>query len=401
MGFVVLVEVAPFFPEGLKDLRGLFARSVLGRPVADVGDSSALCLRAVEKLLPGCFSKASWLLLESTGNALTVREWIAQLESIFRSRVRHLAWFDELSALLVRYRLNRHPVTLFGPNNRPCAPLGQFSTESPLLFYFQVGKHEQDSRQEAITANRTEFLYHFAASDLKTQASYDPERMTVHVPMALLNLSVSPKSTLFAFHLSRFAVRFYKALVQVLSESFYEPDVPMSFSPDSRRALGDVVRCLTESIRGANLDGYSSLDRSNLPEALLDQTMALQLSLKAFHELLHVRRIWNSDFRFTNLPELSAEQLFFVYYALDNCESTDIVYDAKLQYTLPARYRVNLPLIHLDEFSAAFNCRDSSDPAQPRAAVCQLFADANKTKKRSQSRRFRRPHSELMSMLGL
>ncbi|EEC18980.1 endothelin-converting enzyme, putative [Ixodes scapularis] len=399
MGFAALVEVAPFFPEGLRDLRGLFARSVLGRALADVGKSSTICFHAVEKLLPRCFSKAAWLLFQSLDSALTVRNWIAQLESIFTSRIRDLAWFDELSTLLVRYRLRRHPVTLFGPNNRPCAPSGPFSTESPLLFYFQVGKHEQNSRQEALAANITELRNHFATSDLNTRAKYDPERMTVHVPMALFNMTVSPNSTLFAFHLSRFAVRYYNALVQVLSENFYERDAPISLSLKSQQELADLVRCLTEDLRKTELDRYSSLNLARLPEVLLDQTMALQLSLKAFHKLLHVRRIWNFDFRFKNLPELSAEQLFFVYYALDNCESTDAVYDAKLENALPARYRVNLPLRQLDEFFLAFQCSDPSNPTQPRAAACRLFANA-KTGKKDKSRRLSRPHGGLMSMLG-
>ncbi|KAK8773391.1 hypothetical protein V5799_012077 [Amblyomma americanum] len=54
---------------------------------------------------------------------------------------------------------------------------------------------------------------------------------------------------------------------------------------------------------------------------------------------------------------MSADHLFFVYYALDNCESSDEVHQD--QAGLPAPYRVNLPLRHLVEFAPVFGCPDT------------------------------------------
>ncbi|KAH9370868.1 hypothetical protein HPB48_021951 [Haemaphysalis longicornis] len=75
----------------------------------------------------------------------------------------------------------------------------------------------------------------------------------------------------------------------------------------------------------------------------------------------HVRRSWKQDFRYQRLPQLSSDALFFVYYALDNCESSDVVYKEHAGHWLPADYRVNLPLRHLVEFASLFNCSADTD----------------------------------------
>ncbi|KAH9359987.1 hypothetical protein HPB48_020781 [Haemaphysalis longicornis] len=71
---------------------------------------------------------------------------------------------------------------------------------------------------------------------------------------------------------------------------------------------------------------------------------------------MQVRRLWDVDFRLALLPELSADKLFFVYYALDNCESADLVYREHLGHKLPAEYRVNVPLRNVAEFGSIFRC---------------------------------------------
>ncbi|KAH7961756.1 hypothetical protein HPB52_011925 [Rhipicephalus sanguineus] len=68
--------------------------------------------------------------------------------------------------------------------------------------------------------------------------------------------------------------------------------------------------------------------------------------------------------RYQRLPDLSAEALFFVYYALDNCENSDQVYKEQHGRWLPAEYRVNLPLRHLVEFAPLFNCSADTNMGQ-------------------------------------
>lgn len=69
------------------------------------------------------------------------------------------------------------------------------------------------------------------------------------------------------------------------------------------------------------------------------------------------------DFRLQLLGDVSSDQLFFLYYALDNCERSDDLYQAR-QFRawrhLPPEYRVNLPLRHLAQFDRAFGCSATS-----------------------------------------
>ncbi|KAL1432985.1 hypothetical protein MTO96_001969 [Rhipicephalus appendiculatus] len=52
---------------------------------------------------------------------------------------------------------------------------------------------------------------------------------------------------------------------------------------------------------------------------------------------------------------MSSDQLFFVYYALDNCERSDDAYHARafdIRFELPPEDRVNFPLLKMDAFQA-------------------------------------------------
>ncbi|KAH8027122.1 hypothetical protein HPB51_002276 [Rhipicephalus microplus] len=77
-------------------------------------------------------------------------------------------------------------------------------------------------------------------------------------------------------------------------------------------------------------------------------------------ELLAIERSRVGDTRYAKLPDVSSERLFLMYYALDNCESSDDVYVELEGRLLPAAYRVNLPLRHLVEFAHVFGCSADS-----------------------------------------
>lgn len=95
--------------------------------------------------------------------------------------------------------------------------------------------------------------------------------------------------------------------------------------------------------------------------------------------LLSVERIWKVDFRLQSLPDVTSEQLFFLYYALDNCERSDDTYQAhqfRVWSRLPPEYRVNLPLRHLPQFARAFRCSASGEQPDPMAAPSGRRCDA-------------------------
>lgn len=75
------------------------------------------------------------------------------------------------------------------------------------------------------------------------------------------------------------------------------------------------------------------------------------------------------DFRLVDM-NMTSDQLFFVYYALDNCERADSRALRRLPLRLPGRERVNVPLRHYPPFAKQFNCRPGD--AMVAAKPCRL-----------------------------
>ncbi|XP_054929078.1 uncharacterized protein [Dermacentor andersoni] len=361
--FLALVRLAPFLPEKHSALRQLFFMDLRGRTLADAADSSTLCLMAVETVLPSCLVKLSASLFRTDDERGLIADRLAHLENVFSRRISNLAWISEYEALVHRYQLKRRRVALFGHGNESCvdaSPAAGYPAEKPAEFYHAVARSQQRAK---LQAKSTSSLPPTLLSPMRTHASYDASRRRVPVPVALFNASVPSNDSLFTLHLSRYAVRFYHALVERLFDAAYESD-SLGSADDLQRRLELLLNCFEEdlgqlprSLRRPTPPPDPALSRG----AVLEQTVALQIAYGAFKELLAVQRSQVADRRYAKLPDMSSERLFLVYYALDNCESSDEDYLEHEGHLLPAAYRVNLPLRHLVEFAHVFGCSADSE----------------------------------------
>lgn len=85
--------------------------------------------------------------------------------------------------------------------------------------------------------------------------------------------------------------------------------------------------------------------------------------------------LWKVKFRLRTLARTSADQLFFLYYALDNCEQSDEPYKSHQYRTwrrLPPEQQVNFPLRHTPQFWEAFNCGPGTALRAPGDAICKV-----------------------------
>ncbi|XP_049527447.1 uncharacterized protein LOC119458884 [Dermacentor silvarum] len=380
LGFVALAKMAPFFPEKFASLRQVFAKDVLDRTLPDVSQTKTLCLLAVQQLLPGCFAKAAVNLRGMWHTDLPLADWLSRMQTSFGRHHELVAWIDELSALIVRYRLKRNRMASFrDASSEPCAPAPSEiprRSEHPLRFFHQVSMLQEQKRLQAILKSGRDVLALRGEprSELATVPEYEVMRQLVHVSMALFNTSVPANSTMFAFHLSRVAVRFYRALVQLLFPNIYERNAPIALNDVTRRQLDRLLSCFEDDLRRlpAALRGPVSVDSTKSRAALLQHVAAIKLALRAFDDHLNVRRIWRVDFRFKDLPNMTSDALFFLYYALDNCESADSVYAEHRGHWLPAHYRVNAALRHVDEFAREFGCAPTTGMA-PKTLTCNVL----------------------------
>ncbi|KAL3211286.1 hypothetical protein MRX96_036517 [Rhipicephalus microplus] len=381
MGLLAYIRVSPFLPSVyVPRLRLLFAETIMGRTLADTREPpSQLCARLAEWTLPDCFAKVFQQWRQASNQDVAAREWLSQLEAVFFRRVEDFIWMNELTSLLVRYRLKRVITVQFGPlsgEQRHCAPTGSLNTENALLFFLDVKKRLQAQLFEGLLANGSTLLHRLSASlsDLAGVATFERALRMIHVPAALFNFSVPTNSSVFVFHLARVAVRLYRGLVPLLDDNPYEFETPLGLTDELRRRRADLVSCFTkDALKSlpAHFGGNRAVERQ-LGTAFLERTSALGLSVSAFDELLNVRRIWNLDLRFKELPHMSARQLFFVYFALDNCADED---ESIHWNRLPAEQLVNVALRHTRQFAEAFRCRDGQDrmAASPGSEFCEVF----------------------------
>ncbi|KAH7935933.1 hypothetical protein HPB52_015235 [Rhipicephalus sanguineus] len=381
MGLLAYIRVSPFLPPSdVPRLRLLFAETIMGRTLVDSHEPpSRFCARLTERTLPDCFAKMSQQWRQASNQDVAALEWLSQLESVFLGHVMDFVWMNELSSLLVRYRLKRVVTVQFGQlpgEQHQCAPTGSLNTENALLFFLDVTKRLQGQLFEGLLVNGSTLRHRLAAShsDLAGVATFERALRTIHVPAALFNVSVPINSSVFVFHLARVAVRLYRGLVQLLDDNPYEFETPLGLTDELRRRRADLVSCFAkDALRRlpARFGGTRAVERQ-LGTAFLEQTSALGLSVNAFDELLNVRRIWHLDLRFKQLPHMSARQLFFIYFALDNCADED---ESIHWNRLPAEQLVNVPLRHTRQFAEAFRCRGGQDrmAASPGSEFCEVF----------------------------
>ncbi|KAH7951094.1 hypothetical protein HPB52_004725 [Rhipicephalus sanguineus] len=366
LGLLALVALSPFLPEQLSSLRVLHSVHTLGR--AEIGSNDVLCLRAVSQAYPACLATASQALYKNTHRSV----WLSQLESLFVGYVRNVVWMDNLTSLFVRYKMQHHRLARFFPvwPLGDCNSTTRAASSKAINAFVDAVRLRQTQELEQVPCKAS------AASEHRLTvvgvARYRLCLQLFQIPAGLVNGSVPANSSVFALHLSRLAVRLYAALAQLLYEgTVYEREIPLYFTEEAERTLEDLLDCLVCDARRRFPHG---LRAERVRYALLEQVLALQLGFLAFRRLLSVRRIWSFDFRFSTLPEVSSDQLFFLYYALDHCELSDAVFEShqfEAYRRLPAAVRVNMAVRQSTQFAQAFRCPSTS----PMAAgeLCQVL----------------------------
>ncbi|KAK8758957.1 hypothetical protein V5799_003411 [Amblyomma americanum] len=365
LGLLAIVALSPFLPESLASLRVLHSVHSIGR--AQTPTNEQLCMRAASQAFPASVAKASEIVHKDVRRSV----WLSQLETLFLDFVNNVTWMDNLTSLLVKYKLRHHRMARFFPAwpLEDCKPAEVSGKAKGLGAFLDAVSYRQ--LQELQQYGRKPFKPS-TGSPLAVWARYRLCLQLLQIPVGLVNGSVPTNGTVFALHLSRFAVRLYAGLAQLLYEgTLYELEIPLYFTEDAERTLDQLIDCLLSDARSLFPSG---LEADRVRNALLEQVLALQLGFMAFRQLLGLRRIWRHDFQLLTLPNVTSDQLFFIYYALDHCELSDAVYVShqfEAQRLLPAAVRVNAALRQSERFAHTFSCEPGSKMAARER--CRLF----------------------------
>ncbi|CAN8005914.1 unnamed protein product [Ixodes hexagonus] len=401
LGFRVMVHFGTFLQQRLlRELRTIEA----GFSYQGDIELERLCAREVERTLPAFYLRAYSLRMANI--SLLVKSWASKLERMFIQGLPRIAWMRERrhrtapsdsDVRVAKYKILNH-------NIETSIPSWVLRNASFLEYHRGLLRHVEVSssldpsnilkrfrlfvrllQQERLRGLRAAKNM-TTNSVFDTQPSYDVQRKNVHIPMTILNASVPANSTSFIVHSARYGVRIFKALIPALYQDYvYDSNQhdqgPLLYTDGYQEHLRDTIQCLisqyralTGQLKSTVLKGIQDLSSAGL--AILEQTLALQQAYWTFQELLNIKRVWRSDFRLAGLLQLSSEQLFFVAYALDNCEASDDVFrrhSFQTTFRLPPEDRVNFPLSQLEAFAQAFSCHRNS-PMIGRKR-CPVFLD--------------------------
>ncbi|CAN8032537.1 unnamed protein product [Ixodes persulcatus] len=398
LGFRILVHFGTFMSSSsLQQMRSV----ILGYSIDPYRPGiKEVCSREVEHVLPPMYFRAFALRQQRTGFHTMAQMWATQVEDSFRHGLSRLSWIpgdrssprDSTDMHLAHFKLSLSTLYHFYPPwivdnktyqayvddlRRELASVDQ--NRIVQLWRALLRVQQQQKTQQLVTGLVGRSI---TGSLFDTLPSYNTQKNSVFIPVAVMNHSIPARGSLFAFHIARFGVRIFRGLLPVIYNDFVfseqkQEDVPMLFSDAYQKRLQKTVQCLLDAFQNTPQFLKSNFLK-NLADvtaagfSFLEQTVALVQAFSAFQERLNIKRIWKSDFRLSGLPKLSAEQLFFVYYALDNCEASDDDYRSRAfetRFALPPEDRVNFPLIHFEEFKKAFSCPAGSPMAQPDRCV--------------------------------
>ncbi|KAL1428029.1 hypothetical protein MTO96_000366 [Rhipicephalus appendiculatus] len=288
----------------------------------------------------------------AAGISASSRLWLAQLEDLFYRNLPGVAWLTDKSLKLLGDKLERlhivHAIDASSWNLCTLRPLYTFDKGSTLrMFIRAAGEYQRERLRQVNKPSRS-----FDPGDVFDMHSrYSDALQAVYVPVGLVNSSAIANGQLLAFQAARTAVRFYSGLLPVAYEhwdsNLPDADAQWALSTSSRRSLDRLLECLASDYQTLSSSSFSSRDPVNREAVdyrypLLAQTTALALAYAAFKELLRGEHHQRLDFRLQTLSDVSFEQLFFVYYALDNCDTTDEAYQAtqfRAHGRLPAMHR--------------------------------------------------------------
>ncbi|XP_065309349.2 neprilysin-1-like [Dermacentor albipictus] len=387
LGFRLLVRLAVLLPEHLVNIRRLFSVEFTGRVVRD-DLKWLLCMRLAVAVAPACLENLqAKMFAETRAPTLARWFWLLQVEDFFSRNLRLCAWISEKTLSLMEKKMERYKFVHVSFDKASENSAGCDNVRKLLASRRRLRKSQL---VPAILATWETYQERYLSQTSQRLLPRDPgflfevhprlaeSLQTVYVPAGLVNASVPENSTMLAFHLSRVATRLFRALVPLASAEGGQCSVPSALTQQSQRSLVRLRKCLDKDAQSlpSQLQPRASdvlwdgegREGDEAGFAILAQTAALGLAFAAFKDMLRVDLIWRLNFRFASLANVSADQLFFLYYALDNCELSDRTHRAH-EYgawrRLPAEQRVNLPLRQMAHFAEAFGCEPGRSAMAP------------------------------------
>ncbi|KAG0422359.1 hypothetical protein HPB47_001803 [Ixodes persulcatus] len=362
VAFRVILELSPLLSNW--SVRSDLASIAYSRyaEFAEKLSPAQICVRFLERydpFLPTYLT--SHRALELLGGADVIRIILDTLKKTFLNEFNNATSFtsifrqkasDQLSevyweALMPYWLSEKKAAELFAEGiytNNPRHPV-------PHFFYFWL-RTSALKRRQFLVSNKTTWTGGF----LRTWATLSPPYRHLEIPLPVFDFVMSNDSSVSHLHVPRVGPRLFRELYRLLYHEAINFDLS-KVSADESRYLDAVRLCLEKQYK--ELSFNPSRVPLNSAKTSLSDLLDLLSVRTAFAAYLQHLSAHDGDYRLGTAPNLSGQQLFFIYYARSMCEKLNPRFMVK-QMThgpvSPAWFRVNGPLRNMQDFSLAFGC---------------------------------------------
>ncbi|XP_049517419.1 neprilysin-3 [Dermacentor silvarum] len=181
-----------------------------------------------------------------------------------------------------------------------------------------------------------------------TDCHFNPEKNVVVLPLAFYNLSVPTSQKERMFHIPRIGPRLTDCLFRAtFATNFFMPN-DYYWTNYASSNFDETAKCF---------GGHYKKNQNASMFTRVEESSGIVVAFEAFEDRLFSKQYLQMDYILDGLPDVTADQLFFIYYALSHCEMSAQGSTASM---MNAEERVNVPLMNSFEFSAAFKCANDS-----------------------------------------
>ncbi|KAL3199510.1 hypothetical protein MRX96_013836 [Rhipicephalus microplus] len=237
--------------------------------------------------------------------------------------------------------------------------------------YFRIIRDVNRYYHSDATKPDKEIAYNFD-NQLNVRWDFDPDKNKLIVPVSIGHMKLKSEKEFFLESTSLGG-----AMVQFLYRAFHERTLfSMATADQNERRKASATACLEKQYGSKAINSTKVNGRRVLRAVAADNALVPVLH-KAFKTSLYIHKIEVINYKrlemsLASLPDVDADQLFFLMYGQTLCEPHEDTARVLAEAPWPpAKIRLNTALANYPEFAKAFKC--GNDTAMSPKKRCSLF----------------------------
>lgn len=370
LGLKALLVFSPLLaPDSEGGVAALLGRLLTGR-TPDQLPRWRLCLRTAEDAMPFAFLGLYHDTFVKEHNVLQLRASLSKMKDLLATLLEDVVWLSSKDAPRTLEKLKRLDFVEF-------YPAWVMSEEERNVFYESVRdlpvgnllRGLMSAKSAHVNQRFRRLLYDskqasWFGSVFDVHVTYDPQNNTLYIPMAMFAEPMGFDSAETPLYIPRVLADLAQQLMAAVTGlgSLFDASsgaVHDWWGTETRNAYVNFSRCL-ERQYNASLSG---LFLSAQYSALTSESNVRDNAAVAFLSHMYTRHLKErgikGNFMLANMPNFTAQQLFYTSYAMGFCENSNEGYaprHVKTATVALTNHRVNIPLANTDGFSDAFRC---------------------------------------------